>query len=346
MTLKIGLIGCGGIMQSHVEGWRAISHRAQVVAVADTSAENARARVAQLGRPARIYQDYPDLLADGEIDAVDIALPHHLHRDSIVAAAQAGKHVMSEKPLCLSLEEASDIAQAVEDSGVRMMAGHNQLFYPSVMFAKQMLLEGDLGEVYMIDSIDAGARRRPLNLNKSTWGKEPARGETWRSDPAKMGGGELIDTGYHPAYRLLFLAGQSPVEVSAVLGTYRLPLQREDTANVLIKFGDGSTGRILTSWGLRPPGARPTVFSIMAEAGQLWGEMDKLYYQPVGFQSPATVEFPGWDYGRTFAAAIAHFVDAIEGGFQPLHSYQEATETLRLILAAYRSVEEGTIVKL
>ncbi len=346
MTLKIGLIGCGSIMQPHVEGWKAVSQRAQVVAVADILEENARTRVNQLGQPARIYQEYNELLANEEIDAVDIALPHHLHRDAIVAAAQAGKHVMSEKPLCLNLEEARDIALAVEDSGVKMMAGHNQLFYPSVMYAKQMLLEGDLGKVYMIDSVDAGARRRPLNLNKSTWGKQPERRETWRSDPAKMGGGELIDTGYHPAYRLLFLAGEPPVEVSAALGTYRLPLQREDTANVLVKFGDGRTGRILTSWGLRPPGARPTVFSIMAEAGQLWGEMDKLYYQPVGFQAPATLEFPGWDYGRTFAAAIAHFVDAIEGGFEPLHSYREATETLRLILAAYRSVEEGTIVKL
>ena len=84
----------------------------------------------------------------------------------------------------------------------------------------------------------------------------------------------------------------------------------------------------------------------MAEAGQLWGEMDKLYYQPVGFQQPAVVEFPGWDYGRTFAAEIAHFVDAIEGGFEPLHSVSEATETLRIILAAYQSVAEGTVVKL
>jgi predicted dehydrogenase len=346
VTLKIGLIGCGGIMHPHIEGWKTISGRAGIVAVADISEGNAKARVAQIGHAVHIYSDYRDLLADDEIDAVDIALPHHLHRDSIVAAAQAGKHVMSEKPFCLNLEEANDIAAAVVESGVTMMAGHNQLFYPSVMYAKQMLLEGDLGEVYMIDSVDAGARRRPLALDKSRWGKTSARRDTWRSDPVKMGGGELIDTGYHPAYRLLFLAGQRPVEVSAVLGTYRLPLQREDTANVLVKFGDGRTGRILTSWGLRPPGARPTVFSIMAEAGQLWGEMDKLYYQPVGFQAPATLEFPGWDYGRTFAAAIAHFVDAIEGGFEPLHSYTEATDTLRLILAAYRSAEEGTIVKL
>ena len=347
MTLRIGLIGCGGIMYPHVEGWKAIADRAEIVAVADISEENARARAAQIGHPVEIYNDYADLLADETIDAVDIALPHHLHRDSIVAAAEAGKHLISEKPLCLTLEEAADIAQAVKENGVTMMAGHNQLFYLSVLQAKQMILEGDLGKIYMIDSVDAGARRRRLNLDKSTWGKpRQASGMTWRADPAKMGGGELIDTGYHPTYRLLFLAGEKAVEVSAVLGTYRLPLEQEDTANVLLKFKSGMTGRILSSWGLRAPGARPTVFNIMAEAGQLWGELDKLYYQPVGFHSPALIEYPGWDYGRTFVAEIAHFVDAIEGGFEPLHSVGEATETLRLILAAYQSVEQGQIVKL
>ena len=69
----------------------------------------------------------------------------------------------------------------------------------------------------------------------------------WRSDPAKMGGGEYIDTGYHPTYRLLFLAGQTP-EVTAMMGSYRAGLGEEDTANVMMKFADGSLGHVFTSW--------------------------------------------------------------------------------------------------
>jgi predicted dehydrogenase len=161
-----------------------------------------------------------------------------------------------------------------------------------------------------------------------------------------MGGGELIDTGYHPTYRLLFLAGQKPSSVAAMLGTYRLPLEREDTASLLVDFNGGMQGRVFSSWALRAPGARPMLFSIMGEAGQLWGEIDRLHYQPVRFQNPATVEYANWDYGRSFAAEIAHFVDAVEGGFEPLHSVSEATETLRVILGAYRSAEEGIIVRL
>ena len=116
--------------------------------------------------------------------------------------------------------------------------------------------------------------------------------------------------------------------------------------DLLLKFSSGVTGRILTSWGLRPPGGRYTLFAIMAEAGQLWGEIGKLCYQPFGFNSPAVVEFPGWSYDRTFAAEIAHFVDAVEGGFEPLHSVPEATDVLRLIVAGYQAAEESRLVKL
>ncbi len=209
MTIRVGLIGCGGIMRPHVEGWKGVFGRAEVVALADVSEEAMGQRAAQLGRDVKRFTDYRALLADAEIDAVDIALPHHLHRDAIVDAAQAGKHLMTEKPLCLTMEEAADIGAAVRSSGIVMMAAHNQLFFPAVLQAKQMVMNGDLGEIYMVHSFDCSERRGPLSLDKSTWGKprQVTADWGWRSDPAKMGGGEYIDTGYHPTYRLLFLAG-------------------------------------------------------------------------------------------------------------------------------------------
>lgn len=347
MVLRVGLVGAGGITRSHVMGWATVADRAEIVAIADVSEEAARARMKQIGREVAYYKDYHDMFAAKDIDAVDLALPHFLHCESIVAAAEAGKHAMSEKPFCLSLEEAAKIGAAVDKAGTIFMAAHNQLFFPTVQRAKQMIMAGDLGKIYQIDSLDCSARRGPLSTNKATWFSAAARrNDTWRNDPAKMGGGELIDTGYHPTYRLLFLAGKDPVEVSALLGTYRLPLKLEDTANALIKFEDGMTGRLMSSWGLPGPGVADMQFAVMAEAGMLWGTSDKLFYQPVGFQQPATVEFPGWDYDRTFAAEIAHFCDAIAGGFEPLHSVKEATDTLKIILGAYESVEKGIIVKL
>lgn len=347
MTLRIGLIGCGGITQPHVDGWKSVADRAKIVAVADVSEAATQARIAQIGYNVRIYRDYHELLNDPEVDAVDIALPHHLHCEAIVAAAKAGKHLMTEKPLCLNLDEAGQIATAVKQSGIIMMAAHNQLFFPSVLQAKQMLMKGDLDRVYMIHSFDCSARRRPLSLDKATWGKPDAPSAMgWRSDPSKMGGGEYIDTGYHPTYRLLFLAGQTPTEVTAMMGSYRLGLQEEDTANVMVKFQDGMTGHIFTSWAMAAPGSKPILFSINGEAGQLWGEIDKLYYQPVGFQTPAVVEFSGWNYARSFAAEIDHFVDAVGKGIEPLHSVNEATDTLRIVMAAYEATDSNRIVTL
>lgn len=347
MTLRIGLIGCGGITRAHVNGWNTVTDRARIVALADVSQAAMHERAAQIGYAVDMHNDFNDLLARSDIDAVDLALPHHLHRDAIVAAARAGKHIMTEKPLCLNLDEAADIKKAVKESGVIMMAAHNQLFFPAVQQAKQMLMAGDLGKLFMVHSFDCGARRRPLPADKSQWGKPAAAfGDTWRADPAKMGGGEYIDTGYHPTYRLLFLAGEAPTEVTAMMGTYRLPLQEEDTAEVLIKFGSGVIGHVFTSWAVRAPGAQPLLFAVMGEAGQLWGTIDKLCYQPVGFQSPAVVEYPGWNYEKSFAAEIDHFVQAVENKFEPLHSVDEATEVLRVIMAAYESTDANRIVTL
>jgi predicted dehydrogenase len=347
MALKVGLIGCGGIMAPHIEGWQSVADRAEIVAIADISPEAMQRASTRLGHPVQMYTDFHELLANADVDVVDIALPHHLHCDAIVSAAQAGKHLMSEKPLCLNLDEAAEIAAAVSASGIIMMAAHNQLFFPPVLQAKQMLLKGDLGQVYMIHSYDCSARRRALPLDKAAWGKEALPfSDTWRSDPAKMGGGEYIDTGYHPTYRLLFLAGQTPTEVTAMMGTYRLPLAEEDSASVQVKFADGVMGHILTSWAFPNPGARPLLFSVVGEAGQLWGEMDKLYCQPVGFHSPAAIEFSGWTYSRTFAAEIDHFVDAVTHSYEPLHSVKEATDTLRVIMAAYEATDNNRIVQL
>ncbi|MCB0107424.1 MAG: hypothetical protein KDE53_16000 [Caldilineaceae bacterium] len=85
---------------------------------------------------------------------------------------------------------------------------------------------------------------------------------------------------------------------------------------------------------------------LKTRASDTGGEIVTYAHQPVGFSSPALVEYPGWDYGRSFGAEIKHFVDAIQGGYEPLHSVDEATLTLKVILGAYQSVAEKRIVAL
>jgi len=329
--IKVGLIGCGSIANAHAEGWLAMQEqgRARVTAVSDVVAENAERMARRLGASA-IYQHFEDLIHRADVDAVDICLPHHLHEPAIVAAANAGKHILCEKPLCLTLAEAASIARAVESNGVTMMCAHNQLFDPAVQRGKQVLAEGVLGEVLMVRTTDCFRHPQP----PEKWG--------WRADKATMGGGCLIDTGYHPTYLLLYLSDSPPVEVCAMTGQYHVKaIQGEDSAQVMVRFANGSLGYILTSWAWDWPGGAYQ-FQVIGSRAQVYGRGNRLYLQPNGWQ-PASLELPA---RRNFVAEIEHFVECLETGRRPLQTHVEGTNVLRLILAAYRSVEERRVVAL
>jgi predicted dehydrogenase len=147
-----------------------------------------------------------------EIDAVDICLPHHLHGPAIIDAAAAGKHIICEKPMCMSLKEADEIAAAVSKAGVTYMSAHNQLFMPVVQEAKRMIESGELGRIMWLRSQDC--------FRAGGDGPTPFKG-SWRANLKTQGGGELIDTGYHPSYRLLYLAGAPAAKIQGTMGTVR-----------------------------------------------------------------------------------------------------------------------------
>ena len=344
MGLRVGIIGCGGISHAHVRGWNAIREKAQIVAVADVSEENAQRVAGMAGSSAdggdiAVFDDYRALLAKGGVDAVDICLPHHLHRDAIVAAARAGRHVMCEKPLCLTLAEAEEIRLAVEKGGVTFMSAHNQVFLPTVREAKKLLRGGLLGQIYKLYSSDCFVHPQ-TELSEE---ERRTSGQTWRSRRETMGGGELIDTGYHPTYRLLYLADSAPAEVVAQTARFRLHhWQEEDTAEVMLRFASGAFGQILSSWAMPNP-LGPYYFCVIGERGQIYATADTLYVQLNGLAEPATRKFQPVD---TFAAEIEHFADTLIADGRPIQSVPEATEVLKVILAAYRSVEEKRIVSL
>ena len=276
--LKVGMIGCGDIARAHANAWLTLGSKAVITAVSDVAEDSAQAMSRRVGG-ATVHSDYRRLVEDADVDAVDICLPHHLHRDAIIAGARAGKHVICEKPLCLTLAEAEEIAGAVRASGVTMMCAHNQLFDPAVQKAREMLADGALGKIFFARTCDCFRHTKPL----SEWG--------WRAASKTMGGCCLIDTGYHPSYLLLNLVGQEPVEVSAVAGRYYIStLEGEDSALVIVRFADGAMGEVLTSWAWDWPDGS-WQFQLIGEKGQLFGRGRKLLFKPNGWQ-PATLELP------------------------------------------------------
>ena len=196
-ALQVGIVGAGWMGHVHARAWAENAPRGEVVAIADVSPERAHHLAAEVGRDVPIFADLKTMLAKADVDAVDICLPHHLHADAIIAAARAGKAILCEKPLCTSLEDAAAIRGALQESGAVFMAAHNQLFQPSLIEARRLLAAGALGRPFVFRSVEAAQNRgfatgrhaAPIGEGESPW--------AWRADVARMGGGEVIDTGWH-----------------------------------------------------------------------------------------------------------------------------------------------------
>jgi predicted dehydrogenase len=322
---RIGLIGGGGIASAHIRGYQAHRDEIGVVAVADAFEETARRRAAELGATA--YTDYRTMMADEQLDAVDICLPHHLHADAIVAAAEAGLNVLCEKPLCLTAEEARRVRDAVAESGVTLMCAHNQLFMPAVAKAKELLDAGTIGTVYEVRTTDSFYNTfDPTNMG-------------WRAHAATSGGGELIDTGYHPSYLMLHLAGARPTEAAAMLSTHRLTfMEGEDSAQVLFRFHNGVVGQMVTSWAYQPA-ASTERFSVVGELGSLTSDGTTLSYRLRDGRT-ASFSFAPVD---TFVAEIGCFADCLASGSRPPHTEDEGIQVLGMLLAAYESARRKTV---
>ena len=330
--ISVGIIGAGNIAGHHITGYLQAGEHAQVTAIADVEVERARKHTERLG-DVEFFQDYREMIASVDLDAVDICLPHHLHKDAIVAAAAAGKHILCEKPLCLTLDEADVVTRAVAEAGVTLMCAHNQLFLPTVATAREMVRRGELGKVYAARTTDVFA----LDVNAETLG--------WRAARATSGGGELIDTGYHPNYLLLHLVDSVPVKVAAMLSRHRLSfMEGEDTAHVLVEFADGTIGSIVTGWAYEPPGSMER-FSVTGEAGGLWSNGRQLLFKPRGGEQ-VVVQDAGPSAPDTYALEVVDFIACLREKRRPLNTEVEGVNVLRLILAAYASADRGEIVEL
>ena len=324
--IKIGLIGAGGIANAHLGGYRRNPDKVLLTAVADAVLESAQKRAEEFA--SAVYTDYTTMLAEADIDAVDICLPHHLHKDAIVAAARAGKHVLCEKPLCLTPEEAAEVAAVVAETGITLMCAHNQLFLPAVAKAKELIENGTIGALYEVRTTDSFFN----NFDPENMG--------WRAHTKTSGGGELIDTGYHPTYLLMHLAGGVPLEATAMLSTHRLKfMEGEDSAQVLVRFDNGVVGSIVTSWAYTPSGNTER-FSAVGELGSLYSDGTTLTYKLRAADEPVTLEF---EPVHEFAAEIGHFADSILNGTRPIHTEEEGIAVLGIILAAYESARNKTI---
>ena len=145
-TVKVGMIGTGFVGDIHHISFRDWVPNADLVAVASP---NNAAKFAEEREIPDAYSDYHEMLKDKEIDVVDIGIPNDLHCEAVLAAAKAGKHVIIEKPLCVTLEEADEMIEACKKAGVLLMYAEELLFAPKYVRAKTLIEEGAIGEPFL-----------------------------------------------------------------------------------------------------------------------------------------------------------------------------------------------------
>ena len=235
---KVGVIGLGRQGMLHLLNCFKIDD-VKVVAVADPS-KKALKKAESLGVD-KLYSDYHDLFShSSDLDAVILSLPNSLHFESIKLALENGLNVFAEKPMATSVDECREIVKSVDKSSRKFMVGHVMRFVDSIVKMKEILDEGQIGEleVATIEEIINGPFSHP---------RVPAPVSDWWFDPKISGGGALLDIGYHMIDLFRYFAGDSNVEFSSL--NHRFNMRVEDGAIVMLKSSKGSAkGIINVGW--------------------------------------------------------------------------------------------------
>jgi predicted dehydrogenase len=247
--LRIGLIGTGFMGKTHVFGYAAASrvfdlaHDVVLHSVADRTDELAAAAARSLGF-AGSSGDWKRLVADPEIDVIDITTPNALHKEIALAAIAAGKHVYCEKPLAARASDAREMADAAELAGVKTQVGFNYLCNPMLALARDLIAGGELGEIRLYRGIHA-----------EDYMMDAASPFTFRHDPA--GGGALADLGSHALATAEYLLGPIERLMGDCVTVYdRRPdghggyraVEVDDVGRAFLRFANGASGSIEASW--------------------------------------------------------------------------------------------------
>jgi predicted dehydrogenase len=230
--IGVCVIGSGRAGMIHARNFAGRVTGAELTALVDARRETVEESCRELGVKSA-YVDYGQALADPRVQAVVVVVPTVLHRDIVVAAARAGKHVLCEKPMAMNPAECDQIIAACKEAGVKLQIGFMRRYDASFMAARQRLEAGEIGEVVLVKSLTHG----------------PSVPQEWMYD-IKASNGPLAEVNSHDIDTLRWLAGSEIVEVYAIGGNFRCPQARErypdfyDSVSMVCRFADGRQGFI------------------------------------------------------------------------------------------------------
>jgi len=337
MNVGWGIIGCGNIAGKKIAPAISAASNAQLMGVMSRDPEKGD-RFARKHRASKAYHALDAFLSNPEIEAVYIATPPFLHREQTVKTAQAGKHILCDKPMAMNSIEAKEMIKASKDNGVNLMIGFMMHFHSCSLRAKQLIKEEVIGKVVVADA-------------QISWLNPPKEG-AWRYNPKFSGGGCLMDSGCHAIDLLTFLLGDI-VEVSAFVDNVTFDYPVEDTVVAVLRFakggyaflnncfstnGDnklflyGNKGRLTISGalGTGPKGKIEGIINGKKIEEIIHSERREY---PVTFKDP-------------YISEIEHFSKVILEATKPIMFGEEGLKNMRIVEAIYQSGKSGKRVEI
>ena len=341
--LGVGIIGVG-IGQLHVQGYTEHPD-SQVVAICDINLERGKKVAEKFGVP-KVVKDYRDLLKMDGIDAVSVCVPNYLHAEMTIAAFEAGKHVICEKPLAMNSKEGEAMVAAGKKAGKLFMTAFNNRFRGDTQVLKRFIEQGELGDIYYAKT--GWIRRKGI----------PGMG-SWFTTKSKAGGGPLIDIGVHVLDLTLWLMG-NPKAKTVSGSTYAMfgckgegmgdwgtaekggVCDVEDLAAGFIRLENGATVFVEASWASH---IEKDLFysNLIGTKGGADVEPFRVYKDMHG----ATVDItPGFPQQEGHVTEVKHFVDCLVNGQKLVATGEHGLEIIRILDALYKSAATGKEIKL
>ncbi len=330
---RLCLVGCGGIGGRHVSSVADAGEAVRYAAVYDNDPDRAAALLARTGLDARILPTFEAVLGDPEIDGVDLCLPNSLHADHAVAALEAGKHVLTEKPMALSLADCDRMIAAAERAGRHLTVIHNRRFDSAARAMKELVDSGDLGEPFLVETHGIEG---PNTVSRGPWLASRAEG------------GIAMAQTVHFAYMVRWLLG--PVtEVTCFTSRKGIDwMQGEVSCIILLRFAGDAIGE-LTSTFAAAAGKNEHRITIYGDRGIVSHARDELRVvcpARYGDDEWHTIPAGAGDWGEGFRHQIVQFGRAIAGQGEVAVPPAEGRAAVEIIAAAYRSAAERRAIPL
>lgn len=337
--LNIGILGCGKIAQvRHIPEYIA-NKDASIVGFFDADAPRTREIAAKFGGKA--YSSAQELLADPAIDAVSVCVANFAHADLTIQALKAGKHVLCEKPMAITLEECENMMAEAARSGKRLLIGQNQRLAKAHVRAKELVAAGEIGRVITFRTFFGHA-------GPETWSITPGK-NTWFFDKKRAAMGAMADLGIHKTDMLRYILGQDIVRTTARLltldkrGADDQLIGVDDNAICIYETSGGAFGTMTASW---------TYYGQEDNSTVLYGTKGimRIYDDPVHTITviPREGEVKHYDLeqiqtndNQTASGVIDEFVEAVTQGRPSMLDADDVIKSMKAVFASIRSSEEG-----